>query len=255
MRIKKLFIVASGIISIVLFACKHDIPQQPVTTSGGTSTGSGGGTGSTPVCFESEILPLFQSYCAKSNCHDQGSHQDGYVLDSYDNLFKKEGRFNSGNIKPGDPLASKLYKVFFETGNEKMPPPGNADMDDNQKNLIARWITEGAKLTTNCRSTCDSTITPVSFKNHIQPILQNNCTGCHSGTAPAGGIDLTTYLKVKLITTNGVNSQLYGVIAHLPGYRPMPKIFDANEPDKTKKLSLCEIALVRKWLVAGAQDN
>ena len=54
-------------------ACKHDIPIDstipPVTVPGGGG-GGGGGTGSNLVCFETDILPIFQTNCAKASCHD-----------------------------------------------------------------------------------------------------------------------------------------------------------------------------------------
>lgn len=245
---KRLLVIASVITSVILFACKHTPPVQPdfVPPGGGGATGgggAGGGTGSTAVCFESEILPIFQSNCAKSNCHDATAHVDGYILNSYDNLFKKEGKIDRENIRPGSPETSKLYKVLFETGNDKMPPPGNADLTADQKNLIARWIREGAKNTTNCTASCDSN--QFKYAANIQPILQNYCTGCHSGSSPASGIDLTSYANVKPIATSGL---LYGVVAHLPGYNPMPK-------GTLDTIPVCGIAQIRKWVQAGANND
>jgi hypothetical protein len=254
---RTLLIIASVIIVfIVLHACKHMPPDQPIIpTPGGGGTGgggTGGGTGSTAICFESQILPLFQSYCAKSGCHDAVSHRDGYILDSYENLFKKDGREERDNIIPGKPESSELYEVLFETGNDKMPPPGNTDLTAEQKNLIATWIREGAKKTVNCSSSCDSTLASYSFATHIRPILQNNCTGCHSGSAPSGSIDLSTHAGVSTVALNG---RLYGAISHSPGYSPMPKVPDPLDPSKIKKLPACEIAQIRKWAAAGAPNN
>ena len=253
MRINKLLVTASVIMAVSFYACKHTVPEQPAFIppgSGGATGGggTGGGTGSKAVCFESEILPIFRSNCAKSNCHDATTRKDKYVLDSYDNLFREDGKYEDDNIKPGDPNKSRLYQVLFENGNDKMPPPGNTDLTDDQKNLIARWIIEGAKNTTGCNTSCDSNIVVVSYSMHIQPILQNQCTGCHSGAAPPINIDLTTYAKVQPFTTNGINSLLYGVIAHRPGFNPMPK-------GSLTTISVCEIVLVRKWVQAGAPNN
>jgi uncharacterized membrane protein len=243
----KLLIIVSVFISIVMWACKHTPPDQPVFTpaGGGSATGgggTGGGTGSAAVCFEAEVLPIFQTNCAKSGCHDAASHQDGYVLNSYDSLFKKDGKINNNNIRPGDPANSELYKSLFETGSKKMPPTPFADLTAVQKNLIARWINEGAKNTTNCVVSCDSG--QFKFAANILPIFQNHCTGCHSGTIPQSGIDLTTYTNVLPSALNGL---LYGVVAHLPGYNQMPK--------GSGKLSDCEIAQIRKWVAAGALNN
>lgn len=246
----KLLIVASVIISIALYACKHTPPDQPVFTppGGGSTTGgggTGGGTGSTAICFQSEVLPIFQSNCAKSGCHDAAAHKGGYVLNAYDSLFKKEGKVNNNNIKPGDPSGSELYKILFETGSEKMPPLPNPDLTTAQKNLIARWINEGAKNTTNCVVSCDSG--QFKFAANILPILQNHCTGCHTGTNPGtnpSGIDLTTHANVLPSAQNGF---LVGVITPGSGYNQMPKGLG--------KLSDCEIAQIRKWVQAGSQNN
>jgi hypothetical protein len=247
---KKLLLLSTVIISIAFYACKHTPPDQPIFTppGGGGATGgggTGGGAGSAAVCFESEILPIFQSNCAKSNCHDAAG-QGGYILNSYDNLFRKEGKYNINNIRPGNPSGSELYQVLFETGSDKMPPPGNTDLTPDQKNLIARWIIEGAKNTTGCNTSCDSN--QFKYAANIQPILNNYCTGCHSGVNPPSGIDLTTYANVKALTTNGLNSLLYGVTAHLPGYNPMPK-------GSLTTIPVCEIAQLRKWIQAGALNN
>jgi len=243
----KLLIIVTVVFSILLWACKHTPPVQPTFTppGGGGATGgggTGGGTGSAAVCFDAEVLPIFQTNCAKSGCHDAASHQGGFVLNSYDDLFKKENKITSNNIKPLDPANSELYKVLFKTGSDKMPPAPFADLTVAQKNLIARWINEGAKNTTNCVTSCDST--QFKFAANILPIFQNHCTGCHSGTTPQSGIDLTTYANVLPSALNGL---LYGVVAHLPGFNAMPKGLG--------KLSDCEIAQIRKWVAAGALNN
>lgn len=240
---KKLLIIITVIISVVGYACRHLPPEQPAApvTGGGGTVGGGGGGGSVAVCFQSEILPIFQTNCAKSGCHDAASARR-YILDSYDNLFKKDGKFEKNNIIPGDPVNSKLFEVLNKIGNDRMPKLPNPALTTEQKNLIARWITEGAKNTINCISSCDSN--QFKYSANIQPILQNHCTGCHSGSNPPNGVNLTTYTLVKPLATNGM---LYGVTAHLPGYNPMPK--------GSGKLSDCEIAQIRKWVQAGAQNN
>lgn len=246
----KLLVTASVIFCIVLFACKHTPPEQPIIppgSGGGTGGGgTGGGTGSAVVCFESEILPLFISNCAKSGCHDAITRREGYVLDSYDNLFKKDGKFERDNIIPGKPEDSELFEVLNKTGDKRMPKAPNQPLTTTQKNLIARWISEGAKNTTNCNISCNPN--QFSFAANIQPILQNYCTGCHSGTSPASGINLTTYAGVQAVAANGINSRLYGTVAHLPGFSPMPKGAAAKIPD-------CNIEQIRKWVIGGAPNN
>ncbi|HMJ46344.1 MAG TPA: hypothetical protein VK498_03400 [Ferruginibacter sp.] len=237
---KNLFAFLTAIIFlIVLFtACEHTPPDAITTAGTGTGgTGTGGtGTGTaTPVCFEADVLPIFISNCAKSNCHDAGGHQDGYVLDSYANILHD-------GIVPYRATNSKIYKVLFETGNDKMPPAGNLDLTAAQKAIIGKWINEGAKNTVNCGTGCDTT--QFRFAANISPILTTNCLGCHAGAVPSAGINLSNYFGVKQQVTNG---RLYGAITHTAGYSPMPK--------NGTKLSDCQITQIKKWIDAGALNN
>jgi hypothetical protein len=238
---KKAFILCSISVFIILFAaCKHELPPaagtSPITVPGGGTTG-GGGTGSNLVCFESDILPIFQTNCAKANCHDAASHQEGYVFNSYANIIRK-------GIEPGDANDSKVYEVLFETGNDKMPQAPNPDLTAAQKTLIGKWINEGARNTTNCGSSTGCDVNLFKYNADIKPIFASNCTGCHGGTNPDGGINLTVYEVVKTV---GLNGRLVGAITHTPGYQPMPR--NAN------KLSDCRINQIKNWVSAGALNN
>lgn len=230
-------IILTLIIAVSIFvACKHEPPEQPAppTVSGGGGTG-GGGTGSTLVCFESDVLPIFQSNCAKSGCHDAASHQDDYVFDSYSNIIKK-------GIVFGRATNSKVYKVLFESGNDKMPPPPNPDLTSAQKAIIGKWINEGAKNTINCGSGCDAT--QFKYGANISLIMTNNCVGCHGGTSPSANINLSNYSAVFAQATSG---RLNGAITHTAGYSPMPK--------NASKLSECQIMQIQNWIAAGAPNN
>ncbi len=229
---KKSLLTFAILTLIFAYSCKHSGPD--IATNPGSGPGGTGG-GSTKVCFETDILPIFQTNCAKSGCHDAASMQKGYVFDSYNNIVKKD-------VKPFDAADSKVYKVLFKTGTDRMPKPPNPPLTNEQKNLIGRWINEGAANTTNCGTSCDST--RFAYAANIQPILQNHCTGCHSGTAPASGLDLTTYQSVKNIAQNGL---FINVVMQTPGFPPMPK--------GAAKLSDCKISQIRKWIQAGAPNN
>jgi hypothetical protein len=229
---KKLLFTAA-VLTVTVFvinSCKHEVPALTVDT-----TPIPGPVANNGVCFESEILPLFQSNCAKSGCHDAATHTEELILDSYANIIRKD-------IVPGKADNSKLYRVLFETGKDKMPPAPNADLTIAQKALIGKWINEGAKNTTNCNNTCDSN--QFKYSANISIIINSYCTGCHSGTAASGNIDLSTYNTVKIQATNG---RLVGAVTHAAGYSAMPK--NAN------KLSDCQITQIKKWVTAGALNN
>lgn len=227
---KKLLVILIGLSYCIINSCKHEPPvliTDPTPVPGPVANNG--------VCFESEILPLFKSNCAKSGCHDAASHVQNLVLDSYTNILKR-------GVTPGNAATSKIYKVLFETGNKKMPQPPNADLTTAQKALIGKWINEGAKNTVNCGITCDST--QFKYTANISVILSTYCTGCHSGAAASGNIDLSNYNNVKLQATNG---KLVGAVTHTVGFSPMPQ--------NASKLSDCQITQIKKWVAAGALNN
>lgn len=219
------------ILSATFFSsCRHDALPEPPPSGGG-----GGGTGSGKVCFESEVLPIFQSTCAITGCHDAISHKEGYVLDNYTNIMKK-------GIVAGRATSSEIYKVLYKSGDDRMPEPPYPELTTQQKNIIGTWINEGAVNTTNCGSNCDTT--KFTFNANINPLLQNYCTGCHNAANPQGNVNLVGYPAVKVYADNG---KLYGSIAHLPGFKAMPQ--------GTSKLSDCNIRIVQKWIQSGAPNN
>jgi len=91
---------------------------------------------------------------------------------------------------------------------------------------------------------CTDTVGTVSYQAKVVPILQANCYGCHSGSAPSGGQAMGTYTADKAMATSG---KLIGTISHATGFSPMPK--------GGSKLSACKIAVIQKWISAGAPNN
>ena len=91
-------------------------------------------------------------------------------------------------------------------------------------------------------SGCDTL--SISFSARIMPILESQCTGCHSGNFPAGGQDLTTYENVRVPAGDG---RLVGVISHADGFPNMPRGGD--------QLPECDILAVTAWINQGLQDN
>jgi uncharacterized membrane protein len=223
-----LLLIAAGL----LFACKHQVINPGDNGGSGIdTTGNGGFDTSSVVCFEAAVLPIFQSSCAQAGCHDAGTKQEGYVLNSYKNIMKK-------GINPGDPNGSKIFEEIVD-GN--MPPTGYTQLTKEQISTIKQWILEGANNTTNC-SECDTAV--FTYSVAVKGIMQNSCVACHSATLMNGGVDLSTYNGVKSVAIAGT---LIGTITHASGYSPMPQ--------GGNKLSDCEITQIQKWIDDGTPNN
>ena len=190
--------------------------------------------GDPTICFENDVLPIFQSNCAKSGCHDQHG-AGGYKLDSYKDIMKK-------GIVAGNIDASTIWQsIYINTGDNFMPR-GAARLTDGQLDVIKRWISTGAIDSGACsNSTCDTTT--FTYSGVIAPMMQQYCTGCHNSTRASGG-SLMDYTSVS---TAAVSGRLIGDISHLAGYNAMPQ--------GGAQLQDCQITQVKKWVAAGAPNN
>jgi ribosomal protein S16 len=216
---------------IVLSACRHEILTG--TKEGNTIPPAITGCSPDSVYFINEILPIISSNCTMSGCHDNITHADGVNLTGYDRIMRYVAPGNAGN--------SKLYKSIIKTNGDRMPPPPMSPLTQAQKDKIAKWINQGAK-NNNCSGNCDTAV--FTYTGAVKPIMDNKCAGCHNPSSLGGGIDVSAYNMVKTIALNG---KLFGSIAHLSGYSPMP--------ENGIKLSDCEIRQVQKWISAGSLNN
>lgn len=227
------WILKAFMLAIIFFvdSCIHEPFIDPTTLNEGNPTTPGCITDGN-VCFESSVLPIFQSSCAKGGCHDTQSKKEGYVLNSYATIIRK-------GIVPGNANSSKIYNVLFASGEDLMPP-GNP-LTKAQKDSIRLWINQGAKNTVNCNCSCDPS--KFTYAAIIQPLLANGCIGCHKAGSLGGNIDLSSYASVKAQVSNG---KLEGSITHAAGFSAMPK---------GGKLPDCQIAQIKSWIASGAPNN
>jgi uncharacterized membrane protein len=188
------------------------------------------------VYFGNDILPLLASNCGMSGCHGNGSQAQDVSVANYSAVL------NSKLVIPGRPDKSLLIEVINATSGEKMMPPSpRTPLSADQKAKISKWISQGARNNT-CTGGCDST--QFKFAANVFPLIQTNCNGCHSGSFPSGNVRLENYGQIKTYADNG---QLLGTISYAAGFNPMPQ--------GTNKLPDCKIAVIRKWIQAGAQNN
>lgn len=185
------------------------------------------------VCFESQVLPIFQTSCAISGCHDAPGNESGYVFTDYQHIMEA--------VTPGDPMSSPAYTSLISgSGEEGIMPPGQP-LSKQNRTLIRVWIEQGA-LDENCTQTitCD-TVSVMTFTGHVWPIIEVSCESCHSGASPSGGIPLTDYCEVAIQSANG---KLAGVLRNgiyplMPPSGPLPE---------------CQIRQIELW-VEGDQDT
>ena len=227
--------------TLILWSCEHEPlpprvplnPSQPVDTSGSEEIVCDPDT----IYFKQIILPLLNSNCSVIGCHDPITAQNDIILSDYQNIM------STAEVVPFQPEESNIIQVLFLTDpEESMPPPDNTPLTIAQKNLLIEWINQGA-LNNSCEPTaCDTT--DVSFTQNIFPIISGNCTGCHSGTDPSGGISLTDYTEIR-------NQSLNGELLNAIKWNGLAE----NMPKNSDQLSDCKIDIIEAWINNGAPNN
>lgn len=104
-----------------------------------------------PVSFEREVLPIFKQHCMA--CHITGEEQGGLALAprlAHGSLVGVPSRESPlQRVKPGQPDASYLIRKLDGThqeagGSGVQMPMGGAVLDAATRDIIRRWIAEGA---------------------------------------------------------------------------------------------------------------
>lgn len=88
------------------------------------------------ICFNQQVLPIFQNSCSTSGCHDTQTAESGYTFTDYSSIMKA--------ITPGNASKSKAYKAI--TGTDELMPPHNP-LPIEKRILIRLWIEQGAQET------------------------------------------------------------------------------------------------------------
>ncbi len=227
MNFKKYGLISISIIifSVLIEGCKHD--TQPVFSNIPVISYN---CNSDTVYFQNDILPLLNSTCATTGCHDAQTGKHGVVLTDYNSVMQ------TGGINVSMASESKIYKAIEKTGDENMPPAPAKAWTNSQKDMLYAWITQGA-LNNQCNgdsSSCDTSA--VSFKKDVLPLFQTYCLGCHDANNASGGINLNNFDDLAVIIDNG---RLLGSINFEPGYSSMPKNGD--------KLNFCDRRKIAIW--------
>lgn len=214
-----------------------DTSDNPIDTT--TVDTIGVACDSDVVYFNRDILPILRSNCAFSGCHNAASSQDGVNLETYETTMA------TADVDPFDLDGSKIYRVITDDDpDDRMPLAPNAPLNQEQIQLIAKWISQGA-LNLECDENSEGCNTAnVSYAANIQPVIQNNCVGCHSGNAASGGVRLSTHAEVKQVADNG---RLFGAVSWQEGF--------VNMPFGGSQLPPCTIDQIEAWIAEGALDN
>lgn len=212
------------------------------------------------LTYDANIQPLLKERCGQ--CHDSDPSAD-LKLTTYEGVMA--GGEHGKVVIPGKSKESNLYlKLTTDPPFGKQMPKKGDKLSEEQMNMIAQWIDEGAIKREEGMNLDESTqmsdtiVTApadlIGFKEHIQPILKAKCAKCHDAD-PSGDLYLMTYEGIMKggehgIVVVGGNSKESNLYLKLT---PSPP-FGKQMPRKGDKLTEEEMLLIAKWIDGGAKE-
>jgi cytochrome c5 len=236
---------------LVMSGCNYQVTKSP--TENGVSAQA-------LNSFSALSANIFEPKCAQ--CHAGSGAAGGVDLSSYAAIMS-----HSGLIKVGDPSTSLIYT---EVASGDMPDSGPA-LAEAEIKAIQDWIVAGAPngsfvtsvpttgsvpielpapVTTPAPRPTPVTTLPsgVSYVDIQQKIFNLSCTRCHSGSRPAKGIDLTSYVSLM------ANAALV-----VPGSPSMSRVYteiaSGSMPPRGALVDAKLTAELKAWITQGAKND
>jgi len=97
------------------------------------------------VEYDREVLPILTAKCLACHGPDASQQKAGLRLDDPEAAYMERNGLRA--VVPGEPAQSELvHRIFSKDQDEVMPPPGEGtELTDAEKDIIKRWIREGAR--------------------------------------------------------------------------------------------------------------
>lgn len=122
-RISLLLIAAFSFLVLLQIRCRHDGLNVAQLDK---------------VCFQRDVLPIFQNSCGTANCHGSKG-KGGYSFTDYTSIMK--------SVSAGNAYKSKAYLAITGKGFTQLMPPSGA-LTQKERILVRVWIEQGAENTT-----------------------------------------------------------------------------------------------------------
>ena len=95
--------------------------------------------------YNREIRPILSENCFTCHGADSAARKAKLRLDKFEDATAKH-EDSPAAIMPGKPEQSEMIRRIFDPGDDLMPPEkSHKELTLKQKNLLKRWVAEGAK--------------------------------------------------------------------------------------------------------------
>lgn len=227
--------------------------------AGSAGDGTGGGPCTDPVDFTTQVVPILETSCALSGCHQGPNGALGLVLDgdvAFANIVGVPATGSDKSLVAASDVAGSFLadRIQAANGASIMPPVGDPLAADDVQTVLC-WIEQGAT-----EAAADPCAAPVSYAKTIQPIFDTTCalSGCHQGPSGALGLVLDAGVSYDNIVDKAAlgsskkfispgapeDSFLFDRVRAANGASIMPPIGDP--------VPAAQIEQIRCWIKQGA---
>ena len=202
-----------------------------------------------PVDFATQVKPILESACV--SCHNEEKAEGELRLDTLE--FALQGGEYGPSIVPGKPDESESYvRVMLPDDDDDIMPPKGEPLSKLQKEVLHRWITDGAKWPDDMVL---GKVKRIDFSEDIQFVLESNCVACHKDGEEEAGLNIVTREKAFTTGDNGPSiipfkpeDSLFYTLANLD-----PDDEDIMPPKRSgDPLPRKTLDLLKMWIEQGA---
>jgi len=201
---------------------------------------------------------VLTKHCAE--CHGDVERPKGRLnVMNHEKLLQ-----NEGIVVPKEPDKSDLIARISlkDDDEERMPPLDKKGLTAIEVKLLRDWISAGAPAPVAVVKTTEAPVAKVieaaavpaqqfSKAAKVKDLFRNRCQSCHSGTSPAGRLDIfdAASMRQRQIVKPKDVADSSKLLKRL-------RTTDRSEvmPPKGIPLDENEISLVREWILEGAPD-
>ncbi len=202
---------------------------------------------SVPVAAQipAEVSAILNESCVA--CHNDKLQSGKLRLDSPEAILA--GGASGATVVAGASAQSPLYTRVVATDTARRMPPAGERVADAKAAILKAWIDGGAAGLPQLSSLAPA---DVDFSRDVEPVLKQNCYGCHAGAKPRSQLRLD---RKSAALRGGI-----GGVAIVPGKADASRLIARVEgrggeqrmPLGRPPLSLKEVAVLRSWIDKGA---
>lgn len=190
------------------------------------------------------VVKILSDSCV--SCHNGPNAAGKLRLDTLENVAK--GGASGASVIPGKSSESPLFQRVSTPDRALRMPPAGAPLSQDSIEILKAWIDGGAQGLPVVQAA-----TEIDFKKDIEPLFRKRCFECHSGGQPKSQLWLDTAAGI-------LHGGLSGAVIS-PGKSSQSRLVHRIEgqggeqrmPLKREPLTDAEIALIRRWIDAGAE--